>query len=165
MTHLRASMKMYINQSHWTCWCPRLLDIYFFSLNLLNLLDDHKSTLDAHISTKDVALLQPNGFSSKFYKEHIHWHCAEYCIYNDSFENYVFVFEGDKYSISLILKKGQQPKDCASYIPIYLLHMDLKGLLSLLFNEDQTSHNSWNNMCRLLNTFPSAVNRWSGCFH
>ena len=69
-------------------------------------------------------------------------------------------------NISLILKKGKCPEDCASYRPISLLNVDLKilskvlarrleGLLPIIVKEDQTGfvkgRNSYNNIRRLLN--------------
>lgn len=69
-------------------------------------------------------------------------------------------------NISLILKKGKHPENCASYRPISLLNVDLKifskilatrleSVLPLLINEDQTGfikgRHSYDNMHRLLN--------------
>lgn len=87
-------------------------------------------------------------------------------MYNDSFKKCLLPSSLREANISLILKKGKLPEDCASYRPISLLNVDLKILskilakhlellLPLLINEDQTGfikgHNSYNYMRRLLN--------------
>lgn len=69
-------------------------------------------------------------------------------------------------NISLLLKMGKCPEECASYRPISLLNVDLKipskilvicleGLLPFIVKEDQTGfikgHNSHHNIGRLLN--------------
>ena len=86
-------------------------------------------------------------------------------MFNDSFECGTLPPSLREANISLILKKGKCPEDCASYRPILLLNVDLKilskvlarrleGLLSIIVKEDQTGfvkgRNSYNNIRRLL---------------
>lgn len=122
---------MYINQSYCTCWRPRLMDIYFFSLNLLSLLDYHESTLDAPISRKDVL---------RYYSQVGSVVSSIKNIFIDPVLNTVYLMILLKMAslslretnISLILKKGQHPEGCASCRLICLRTWIWKSFLKYL---------------------------------
>uniref|UniRef100_A0A3B3YI25 Reverse transcriptase domain-containing protein n=1 Tax=Poecilia mexicana TaxID=48701 RepID=A0A3B3YI25_9TELE len=157
---------------------PDLIDEFFSSLNLPTLTEEQRSQLDCPISRRELLdaikelqtgkVAGPDGLIAEFYKE-FQEVLAEPLLnmYNDSFEKGILPVSLREANISLILKKGKAPEDCASYRPISLLNVDLKLLskilarrlecvLPLLINEDQTGfikgRNSNNNMRRLLNT-------------
>lgn len=105
------------------------IDTFFSSLNLPSLSADQKTSLQAPISKKEVldAIkgLQsgkapgPDGFSSEFYKE-FHDLLIDPLLnmFNDSSKKGILPQSLREAHISLILKKGKIPEDCASYRPI-----------------------------------------------
>lgn len=155
-----------------------VMDTFFSSLNLPKLADDHKSKINAPITKEEVLAAisalhsgkapGPDGFSSEYYKQFQNLLVEPLLnMLEDSLERGILPASLREANISLILKKGKQPEQCASYRPISLLNTDLKilskilatrleGLLPVLINEDQTGfikgRNSSNNMRRLLNT-------------
>ena len=152
------------------------MDTFFSSLDRPSLSEEQKHLLNAPISKQEVLNaingLQsgkapgPDGLSSEFYKEFQDLLADPLLnMLNYSFERGVLPVSLREAYISLILKKGKHPEDCASYRPISLLNVDLKilskllarrleVLLPVLINEDQTGfikgRNSCNNMRRLL---------------
>ena len=144
------------------------MDAFFSSLNLQSLSEDQKSTLDAHISRKEVLgdikglksgkVPGPDGLSSEVYK-------ALQNILADPLLN-MFIDSFKKGSLPMSVREANKKQPEASYKPISLLSGSETSLLlmrtKLIFIK---GHNSHNNMHRLLNTiqfFSTAVNKWFG---
>lgn len=156
----------------------RKMEDFFLSLNLPCLSEERRATLNAPLSKGEILSairgLQsgkspgPDGLSVEFYKEFPDILIEPLLeMFNDSLAKNTLPRSLREANISLILKKGKNPDDCASYRPISLLNVDqkilskvlalrLEKLLPTLINEDQTGfikgRNSYNNMRRLLNT-------------
>lgn len=164
-------------QSEQTNNSETLMDAFFSELDIPTISQDQKSKLNAPISTAElleaIQLLRTgkapgsDGLGSEFYKE-FHNLLLEPMMnmFNHSFECGTLPPSLREANISLILKKGKCPEDCASYRPISLLNVDLKilskvlarrleDLLPIIVREDQTGfikgRNSYNNIRRLLN--------------
>lgn len=155
-----------------------LMDTFFSSLDFPQLTDDQRTKINAPITKEEVMIAinalpsgkapGPDGLSSEFYKEFQGLLIEPLLnMLTDSLEKGILPSSLREANISLILKKGKEPEQCASYRPISLLNVDLKilskilatrleDLLPVLINEDQTGfikgRNSCNNMRRLLNT-------------
>ncbi len=109
----------------------------------------------------------PDGFGCEFYKEFTNiLFDPLLAMLNHSFENGILPLSLREANISLILKKGKCPDNCASYRPIALLNSDqkllseilamhLKKVLPHIIKEDHTSfikgRNSYANVRSLLN--------------
>ncbi len=156
---------------------PELMVICFSTIQLPNLTEEQRSPLNVPMSKAEVLLfikgLQsgkapgPDGHCCEFYKEFLHLLIDTLIsIFNHSFGKNALQASLCDANMSLILKKGKRPTDCASYRPIALLNVDLKilskvlatrleKLLPTIVKEDQTGFikgcNSCNNVCRLLN--------------
>lgn len=136
------------------------MEDFFASLNLPCLSEEQKATLNAPISGKEVhdaikglkpgKSPGPDGLSAEFSKEFYDILIDPLLnMFNDSLIKYMLPQSLREANISLILRKGKAPEDCASYRPISLLNVDLKilskilairleSLLPMLINEDQT---------------------------
>ena len=154
-----------------------LMEAFFSELDLPTISQDQKSKLNAPISAAElrvaIQLLRSgkapgsDGLGSEFYKEFQNILLEPMMnMFNHSFDCGTLPPSLREANISLILKKGKCPENCASYRPISLLNADLKilskilarrleGLLPILVKEDQTGfikgRNSYNNIRRLLN--------------
>lgn len=150
---------------------------FFADLRLPQATEEHRLLLNAPITREEalVALKSmpsgkapgPDGFGCEFYKEFSNILLDPLLsMLNHSFENGILPQSLREANISLILKKGKCPDNCASYRPIALLNSDqkllskilalrLEKVLPYIVNEDQTGfikgRNSSDNMRRLLN--------------
>lgn len=137
-----------------------LMDTLFSSLDLPRLTDDQRSDINAPITKEEVmnaisALPSgkapwPDGLSIEFYKEFQGLLIEPLLnMLEDSLERGILPASLRQANISLILKKGKPPEQCASYRPMSLLNVNLKilskilatrleALLPVLINEDQT---------------------------
>lgn len=82
------------------------MEAFFSNLDLPTIAQDQKSKLNAPISVADLPLMN---------------------MFNHSFEHGTLPSALREANISLILKKGKCPEDCASYRPISLLNVVLKN--------------------------------------
>lgn len=114
-----------------------LLDVFFAPLNLPRVSEDQNLKLDSPISKQEVLdvikelkagkVAGPDGLCAEFYKEFREILAGPLLnMYNDSFKKGLLPNSLREANISLILKKGKPPEDCASYRPISLLNVDLK---------------------------------------
>lgn len=149
------------------------MEAFFSELDLSIISQDQKSKWNAPILAAElreaIQLLQigkapgSNGLGSEFYKE---FQKPMMNMFNHSFECGTLPPSLREAGISLILKKGKCPKECASYRLISLLNVDLKilskvlarcleGLLPIMVKEDQSGfikgRNSITNIRRVLN--------------
>ncbi|MGL4484778.1 MAG: RNA-directed DNA polymerase, partial [Anaerovoracaceae bacterium] len=150
---------------------------FFFLIELPSITEHQKLALNGPILREEVLTairsLQTgkapgqDGLSSEFYAEFLDilvYPLLE--MFNYSLENGTLPTSLREANISLLLKKGKQPEDCASYRPISLLNSDFKilskilatrleGLLPQLIKEDQTGfikgRSCGNSIRRLLN--------------
>lgn len=113
-----------------------LMEAFFSELDLPIISQDQKSKLNAPISAAElreaIQLLQTgkapgsDGLGSEFYREFQSILLEPMMnMFNYSFECGILPPSLREANISLILKKGKCPKDCASYRPISLLNVDL----------------------------------------
>lgn len=159
------------------CNSLSLMDVFFSKIELPSILEDQKLALNGPILKEEVLSAigslhtgkapGPDGLSSEFYSEFQDVLVDPLLeMFNYSLENGILPPSLREANISLILKKGKQPEDCASYRPISLLNCDFKilskilakrleDLLPQLIKEDQTGfikgRNSGNSIRRLLN--------------
>lgn len=116
---------------------------FFSSLELPSLSEGHRLTLDAPITRKEVLdaikglqsskVPGSDGLRSEFFKEFQNILVDPLLnMFNDSVKKGVLPMSSREANILLILKKGKQPEDCASYRPISLLNIDLKLLSKIL---------------------------------
>lgn len=120
-----------------------LMDTFFENLEIPNVSEDSRETLDDPITLDEIknaiTCMQsgkcpgPDGFPTEFYKKNsLKLSLLLKAVFEDSLDLSILPPTLRQASISLLLKKGKDPLNCSSYRPISLLNVDIKILAKVL---------------------------------